>query len=73
MRPFSITEIFCRLGLNVRLVARKENERLCPKVVALPQVLHLAMIYVLSILIPGACLARFKVPRFFSKARDFTI
>lgn len=44
IRPFSITETFCKFGLNVRLVARKEKERLCPKVVALPQVLHLAML-----------------------------
>ena len=27
-RPFSITETFWRLGLNVRLVARWEKERL---------------------------------------------
>src|SRR5687768_11748994 len=27
-RPFSITSVFCRFGLNVRLVARWENERL---------------------------------------------
>lgn len=49
MRPFSITETFCKFGLNVRLVARWENERLWPKVVALPQVLHLAMLDILSV------------------------
>ncbi|KXK12417.1 MAG: hypothetical protein UZ14_CFX002002356 [Chloroflexi bacterium OLB14] len=27
-RPFSITETFCKFGLNVRLVARCEKERL---------------------------------------------
>jgi hypothetical protein len=48
MRPFSMIETFCRFGLNVRLVACWENERLCPKVVALPQVLHF-MLDVLSI------------------------
>lgn len=42
-RPFSITSVFCRFGLNVRLVARWENERLCPKVVDLPQLAHLAI------------------------------
>jgi len=26
-RPFSITTVFCRFGLNLRLVARCENER----------------------------------------------
>ena len=46
MRPFCSTDTFCRLGLNLRLVARKENERLCPKAVALPQVAHLAIVYV---------------------------
>jgi len=49
MRPFSITVTFCRLGLNVRLVACWENERLWPKVVALPQELHFAMLFILSI------------------------
>ena len=44
MRPFSITETFCKFGLKERLVACWENERLWPKVVALPQVLHLAML-----------------------------
>ena len=43
-RPFSMILTFCRFGLNVRLVARRENERLCPKVVALPQELHLAIL-----------------------------
>jgi hypothetical protein len=27
LRPFSITSVFCRFGLNVRLVARWEKER----------------------------------------------
>jgi hypothetical protein len=27
-RPFSMIETFCKFGLNVRLVARRENERL---------------------------------------------
>lgn len=27
-RPFSITSVFCRFGLNERFVARWENERL---------------------------------------------
>ncbi len=49
MRPFSITETFCKFGLNLRLVACCENERLWPKVVALPQVLHLAMVDILSV------------------------
>jgi len=44
MRPFSITETFCKFGLKERLVACWENERLWPKVVAFPQVLHLAML-----------------------------
>jgi len=42
-RPFSMTRDFCRFGLNVRLVARWEKERLCPKVVDLPQFAHLAI------------------------------
>ena len=43
-RPFAaITLTFWRLGLNVRLVARWEKERLWPKVVVLPQLLHLAI------------------------------
>src|SRR5215211_7412515 len=42
--PFTITIVFCRLGLKVRLVARWENERLCPKVVVFPQVAHLAIL-----------------------------
>jgi hypothetical protein len=41
--PFSITNVFCRFGLNVRLVARWEKERLCPKVVDFPQFAHLAI------------------------------
>jgi hypothetical protein len=44
LRPFSNTKVFCRFGLNVRLVARWENERLCPKAVDLPQVAHLAIL-----------------------------
>lgn len=47
MRPFSMIETFCKFGLNVRLVACWENDRLWPKVVALPQVLHF-MLVVLS-------------------------
>jgi hypothetical protein len=45
-RPFSKTVTFCRLGRNVRFVARMEKERLCPKVVFLPQVSHFAMIFI---------------------------
>jgi hypothetical protein len=44
-RPFSITIVFCKFGLNLRLVARWENERLCPNAVDLPQFAHLAMTY----------------------------
>lgn len=43
LRPFSITSVFCKFGLNVRLVARWEKERECPKVVAFPQFAHLAI------------------------------
>ncbi len=35
--PFSKMLTFCKFGLNLRLVARWENERLWPKVVVLPQ------------------------------------
>ena len=44
LRPFSNTRVFCRFGLNVRFVARWENERLWPKAVFLPQVAHLAIL-----------------------------
>src|SRR5512142_352361 len=43
-RPFFMIDTFCRLGLNVRFVARWENERLCPNVVVLPQFAHLAIV-----------------------------
>jgi hypothetical protein len=43
LRPFAKTVTFCRLGRNVRLVARKEKLRLCPKVVVLPHASHFAM------------------------------
>jgi hypothetical protein len=43
--PFFIIVIFWRLGLKSRLVARWENERLCPKVVVLPQFAHLAILH----------------------------
>jgi len=41
--PFSYTETFCRFGLNLRLVARNEKLRLCPKVVVFPQCSHFAI------------------------------
>lgn len=37
LRLPSYTVIFCRFGLNARLVARIENDRLWPKVVVFPQ------------------------------------
>jgi hypothetical protein len=49
MRPFSSKLTFCRFGLKERLVARWENERLCPKVVAFPQFAHLAILQILSV------------------------
>jgi hypothetical protein len=48
-RPFSITVTFCKFGLNFRLVACWEKERLCPKVVVFPQLLHLAIFQILSL------------------------
>jgi hypothetical protein len=46
MRPFSMTVTFCKFGLNLRLVARWEKERLCPNVVVFPQVLHFAIVVI---------------------------
>jgi len=43
LRPFSITNVFCKFGLNLRLVARWEKERACPNVVDFPQFAHLAI------------------------------
>jgi len=72
-RPFSITLTFWRLGLNVRLVARCEKERLWPKVVVLPQLLHLAIRgYSFLTMIPmpaWVILGRLS----FNEARHFTI
>src|SRR3990172_13104027 len=45
-RPFSITSVFCRFGLNLRFVARCENERLWPKDVDLP---HFAPLGILAL------------------------
>jgi hypothetical protein len=44
LRPFSQTATFCRFGLKVRLVLFLDQGRLRPKVVFLPQTLHVAMI-----------------------------
>jgi hypothetical protein len=44
-RPFFRMDTFWRLGFQFRLVARKENERLCPKEVVLPQFAHLAIVH----------------------------
>lgn len=46
--PPSISLTFCRFGLNVRFVARWENDRLWPKVVVLPQFMHFAIYNFLS-------------------------
>ncbi len=42
-RPFSSSVTFCKFGFQLRLVARWENERLCPNVVVLPHFAHLAI------------------------------
>ena len=49
--PFSITNVFCKFGLNLRLVARWEKDRECPKVVVFPQCAHLAMFVKLPFLL----------------------
>jgi len=41
--PFSIIVTFCKLGLNMRFVARIEKLRLCPNVVVLPHFSHFAI------------------------------
>ena len=41
--PFLKMEIFCRLGLNFRFVARMEKLRLCPNTVVFPQFSHFAI------------------------------
>jgi hypothetical protein len=41
--PFSNTEIFCKLGLNLRLVDFRDQGRFFPNVVVLPQTAHFAM------------------------------
>ena len=48
LRPSTITVTFWRLGRKVRLVARREKLRLCPKVVVLPQDSHFAIVEFLS-------------------------
>ena len=42
--PFLSNVTFCRFGFQSRFVARCENERLCPKLVVLPQFEHLAIL-----------------------------
>src|SRR5512133_994341 len=70
--PFSITIVFCRLGLKVRLVARWENERLCPKVVLFPQFAHLAILRTSFLaIIPSETSSTKSIA--FWKARHFTI
>jgi hypothetical protein len=71
---------FWRFGLNVRLVARWEKERLCPKVVVFPQLLHLAILQILSLYRKFPCveslaaaLAMIPNIRQLPKARHFTI
>ena len=44
-RPSFRRVTFCRLGFHARLVARCENERLCPNVVPLPQFEHFAIVH----------------------------
>jgi len=49
LTPFSMISTRCKLGLNLRLVARIEKLRLCPKVVVFPQCSHLAILEILPI------------------------